>query len=215
MTDLSCLRCLWEGLADFTKVLTPIASFILALVAFRLSRRVSLKEKVKEKQFELINLLINELSKQQISFDHNVDATQHASHTLYIHHFMAQNFKEAFPEFFGKAKFIVEVNPSEQFQSFLKYRGNPYMPKEIFDLLGKFWMKPIEKVEIDNSTDYILLPDMRRTEPGNPTYVTVKEFGTFEEFYAFIRELLFAINTWLGKHEAGEIGFRSDFKINT
>jgi hypothetical protein len=211
-----CFHCFYSFFSSLATIVTPIASLMLAIVAFRLSRKITFKEKLKEIQFEMITDLIKNLHKQDITFlyqtEKSTKGTVGGGITLYFPHFLATNFKDKFPSLF-EDPFFIEVGISEQFTSFLSpalNTGINYMPINIRDLLQRFNMRGDEvTVNISTMEKWVKLANTSYADRknGDPRIVKSMVFTTFESFYNFVKELLLSINKWLEKHEVAEVGF--------
>jgi hypothetical protein len=199
---------------NFTKLLqliVALSSLIVSIVALRLSRKVSLKKNLKDRQFDLVCQLINDISSEFMVFRVQYSDGNSSSHIMYLYQFKTKDFKEKYKVFFV-VKHFVYMNINKIAFKFLKHTWNPLMPKSITEKLQKLWVggmsKRIPIEEIDNLGTYLAL-DFAHDEKYDE-YNLPNGFKNFEAFYSCIIELMTEINKWLSKHEAEELKFRED-----
>ena len=201
---------------DLFQVLIALSSLIISIVALRLSRKVSLKKNLKEKQFELVCKLIKALSNETLLFNYQQSDGGGGTTLMYLYQFKAKNFKEKYNYLFTRKHFLIYQQSGQLTFNFLKGMWNPLMPKTIFTELQKLWTtynKDISESELHDLADYVII---NCCHDGNLNHYDIPREEVFKNFVSFYNQVNFlieTINEWLSKHEADDLKFREDIII--
>jgi hypothetical protein len=196
-----------------------VGSFTLWF-AVKISKRFSVKQKIIDKQLDVVISLIKNIKDQTIDVRYNKDQKFGGSTSFRLQHICRANFKEKHPICFSKAK--TTYFDSEFFENlkFLSYLGDELLPQSIVDSLQNiqpYGWTSIESSTVTTNDNYMLLISdntprydfgLFLVPPNNST------FKTFDDFLQEVKKLMIVINNWLDSVDASEIKFRWDQELN-
>lgn len=93
--------------------------------------------------------------------------------------------------------------------NFVPLIGDPFLPKELYEELKKFWYQSTTKVSRPQFSDcYLIVQNYK--DYSNPNYWQAKnpEFKNFLTFHTFINKIMDIADRWLEQHEASELKFK-------
>ncbi len=198
-----------ELITKIAQILVALSSLIVSIVALRLSRKVTLKKNLKEKQFELMCQFIESISSEMLLIKYKETNGDSAASLIALPRLRLKNFKQTHSHLFVSQKFIYYRNSVGMDYDFLKFRWNTLMPKTIAEELKKFNQgsgKKISEVQLQNLSDYLLI-DFCPEEYKIYEFPKGNEFQSFESFHKFINTVFDKVDEWLREHGAEDLKF--------
>lgn len=198
------------SISSLSDIMLSFATLLIGITTLILSVKISFRKTIKERQFELVYQLINDISKAQVFVSYQMANGSGGSEIFYLHHFYSPNFNKTFKHLLERKHFLIKNDAQLKFE-FLKLIGHPLMPYEILFELQKFWTIPIKTLnesELVELKDYLIIDSL--TAEKNPLYICakIKEWQDFQSMYIFINKLFDTINKWLDKYDAKDLKFR-------
>lgn len=200
---------------DILTLTISILAFGLSLVTLIVNRKISFKKTIKDKQLEVIYELIGLLGHNEINFLCQVQNNQFMT-GLGLYHLTHTNFKEKHPELFGRQYFFFQADSFDSFK-FLQLLGNPFLPREIYNVMNKFYYsqpKLYTFEQVMETKDFAALITLgQMTDKRNYFSAGSADHKSFENFHSLVLELYKTLNAWLDKYDAGDLKFKMDRQI--
>ena len=202
-------NCNWFNyVKDISQLIISLSALLLSIVAFKLSRKITFKKTIREKQFDIVSELINNFRNTFIvlSYQHS---SRGGANVLFLSNLKDKDLKDKYPDLYDRKAFLISNNIQVHFK-FLKLYESPFLPDSIKVEMVKFWTssnKTISRIEVSELDDYIILDEV----PNSPLYSnainipTQEDFRSFENFQKFINHFIDTINEWLKKNDAKEL----------
>jgi len=206
----------WEILKGLGAVLLPLSSLIVAITALVLSKKISFKKTIKDRQLDLIYDLIELLSKSEVNFYWKDNTHSGGISGMSLYHFIFANFTEKNKYLFDRNTMFYQVNSFEDYK-FRRLMGNPLLPSEIYAVLDRFSPGNAEIVsfeEMEMTNDFVahikLGVNMKEARYQKSES---KDLKTFEDFHNLVVEIFDTVNTWLKKYDATDLMFKKNLMI--
>lgn len=204
------------SLKDIAQILIAISALTVSIVTLVLNRKISFKKTVKDKQLEVIYELIGLLSHNEINFNCQVGNESFMS-GLGLYHLTHINIKEKRPELFNRKHFFFQADSFDSFK-FLQLLGNPFLPREIYEVMNKFYYsnpKLYTYQQVQETKDFVALITMdQMTDKRNYFEAGSPDHKSFENFHKLVLELYNSLNTWLDKYDATDLKFKMDRRLH-
>lgn len=195
-------------ITKIAQILVALSSLVVSIVALRLSRKVTLKKNLKEKQFELMCQLLESISNEMLLIKYKHKNGEIGTNLIALPNLRLKNFKETHRYLFESKKLVYYSSLTIDFD-FLRFKWNTLMPKIIINELKKFnkaRSEKISEIDLNNLEEYVLI-DFCPTEHENYNFPNGKEFEDFESFHKFINLFFDKIDLWLQSHGAEDLKF--------
>lgn len=211
------------GTNDWIDSLVGIGNLIVSLftvwLAWKISKKFSVKQKIIEKQLEAVISLNKSIKDQIIRVQYIKTLDESYNTTFRLQHICRSNFKEMHPNIFTQAEKTYYVSDFFEKLNFLSYMGNELLPQSIIDSLEK--IQPIEwtiipknEVSLDENYKVVFSNETPSYDFGFYNIPSEKSnFQTTDEFLQQVQKLMMVINDWLDSVEASDIKFRWDQKL--
>ncbi|MCE9540454.1 MAG: hypothetical protein K8R85_14735 [Bacteroidetes bacterium] len=200
---------------DILTLTISILAFGLALVTLILNRKISFKKTVKDKQLEVVYELLGLLGHNEINFMCQAENNSFMT-GLGLYHLTYTNLKEKHKELFGRKHFFFQADCFDSFK-FLQLLGNPFLPREIYNVMDKFYYSKTKLYTFDQvmeTKDFVALITLgQMSNKMNYFEAGSTDHKTFENFHTLVIELYSTLNAWLDKYEAGDLKFKMDRQI--
>lgn len=204
-----CIYIDWELLFSGISAVASLVGFLLAIV---IARQISFKKQLREKQLEVVFLLVQELQNLEIHFAFRVDqgANNLTVGTHWTYFLAMSTFKEQNrPRWVDAEKVILYVSEDFLYKSKLfEFVSNPFLPKNIAEALIKIYHRGGDQKEYNLMANEIYIS----ADPEFDSHTYRKEISSYyQDLNAFIEasiEVKSEINKWLKKQNASDLNLR-------
>lgn len=200
-----------------------IGSFIISIAAImigiRISKKLSLKAKILEKQLETVFSLLNILQHQRFHLDITLEGWIH--HTSILEIVKDKTWKDITEAAKRKLPIYFEWPGYHEFSEILSYQNNAFLPISISKQLDKFNIHTSEDIkvwdiEINNlPQNYVIHTANVKENHKNferhirsKSELKVTDYILYKDFHSFVtvcNDLVYSIESWLKKFEATNI----------
>ena len=197
-------------ITKIAQILIALSSLVVSVVALRLSRKVTLKKNLKEKQFELMCKLIEDISKEMLLIHCKYKNGDSSTSFIAFPQLRLKNFRQTHSYLFDSNTFLYFDSSITGNYNFIKARWNALMPKSIVNELNIFGQgieKKITESSLKNLKSYVMI-DFCAEEYQTNFYPKGKEFESFESFVIFANHFFDKIDQWLESHGAEDLKFK-------
>jgi hypothetical protein len=207
---------IWQIIKDISSILLPLSSLVVAISAFVVSRKISLKKTIKDRQLDLVYELIESLSKATVNFSWKEKDNLGGISGMSLYHFIYSNFKEKNKYLFDRKQIYYQANSFDDY-TFRQLMGNPLLPGEIYAVLDRFsprhtTMFTFEQIEATN--DFVAHITLnKKTNELDYFSSNSSDLKTFNDFYNLVVELFDTTNTWLKKYGAHDLMFKKNLLL--
>lgn len=196
-----------------------LTSIIAVIIGIKISRRLSLKGKVLEKQLETVFSLLHILQHQRFHLDVTLERWMH--HTSILEIVKDKSWRDIIEAKEKNLPMYFEWSGYSEFRKIRAYKNNPYLPTIIAKQLDNFDIHEDDKVSVRDVDKDSLPPDhvihsmnIKENHENFERHMRSKSelkstnailYRDFCSFYSVCENLVEAIEDWLRQYEAHDI----------
>lgn len=180
------------------EIISIIGTVITIYLALKIYNNFDVRKSFLQEQLKVVCELSNECYRFSLRTYYHPDVV--LKYPLFLDFFNRQEI-EGYDKIYFTTHKVVELFP------FIKFRQNILLPKSIADVIRKFDVKMTD-IDSESMPDkYILLMQGQDNIKNVPHYYFYNYYMRYNEFHELTKELIKAIEDWLGKYIPKDINF--------
>jgi|GEM_PF-5981932 len=187
---------------------SAIGSILACWIGWKISKDISFKKDVKQKQLETIFQLVNDLQTLNIYFLYRNDGK--SSGDVYFPFFEMTHDKFLSQEFIPLDRYTIFVSKSFLYENpIFRYVDNPFLPKSIADNLIKLYPRGGDEVVLESPSNLQIFISDSRPYIGKSFKKEISHcYSSLELVFDATHTLKGSILKWLSDNEANELNLR-------
>jgi hypothetical protein len=203
------------SLQNYSPIIAIVA-LAVSIISLMLSRSISFRRTVRNKQFDAVCELINDFATTPLMFTYVRDnGGDGGTDLMYFTHFKSPKFKERYKHLFSIKHLYIQNLPHLSFK-FMQHYESRFIPQQIKNELQNFWLSYTtikSEADLFELAPYVVLKDMENASMDSYVVSDDDRFKSMEGLHVFINHFMDTINRWLEKYRAEDLKFRKDIEL--